>query len=449
MIGEALAFTDAQKRFAYYVVAGIESDWDYGCVNQSDAITLGITQWWAYHAKRLLVKMKDEATDAYALLSQRLKELTESGRSDNEWEYVFAQNEDASSFASAAKLDSCKRVQDELFLLDAFGPGNMSNGDLNYAEALSRWGVDDSNAKTWIMWMEIFHQSPSYCLKGLQSIGGKASISEIYKWCRSFSGTSNYLNRHTRAYNMLNDWDGESEPPDFGMVLDNVPGDPGSSIEQDSLQDQISYVEVAGNELIIHGKVVETDKLICYNTGRGIWLPHSSTNESNPGSGSPADGDAPAASADDPADFPAMRQLWYDNEGKWSYSQGAGRLNPIESGYTDCGGGIYWAANAATNNKYSWIGTWTMAMRDNCHKVYETTDGYIPIDVLRPGDLIVMDYNDDGRTDHVDWYFGNGAVWSSGFGSGGNPRKIGDDVTTLYQNYWTHVARLWVCRFLD
>ena len=86
-------------------------------------------------------------------------------------------------------------------------------------------------------------------------------------------------------------------------------------------------------------------------------------------------------------------------------------------------------------------------MRDNMHHVYETTDGYIPLDVLRPGDVIILDYNDDGRTDHVDWYFGNGVVW--GAGNAPLPHKMGDDVTTLYQNYWTKVSRLWVCRFLD
>lgn len=441
-----MAFTDNQKMFAYYVIAAVESDFDYGCCNTADAITVGIAQWWGYHAKRLMKKMQTEAPDAFALLSKNNQSMADK-MSDDDWTRYFLTTTDVAGWQAAAKLDSCKKCQDELFIADAFGPGAMSNGDANYTDALAQWGVSDSDVKTWIYWMSIYHQTPARCLRGLQSIG-QSDIDSIFRWTQSDAVLSLYYNREKEVYDLLNGWDGESAPPDFGQVIDTPSiGDPGCAIEGSSLQDQISYVECAGNDLIIHGKAMRTDKLLCHNTGRGIWLPWSGTNTPNPGGGSTAEGDAPAASPDDPADFPAMRQLWYDNENKWQYSQGAGRLDPPSSGYSDCGGCIYWAANAATNNKYSWIGSWTMAMRDNMHHVYETTDGYIPLDVLRPGDVIILDYNDDGRTDHVDWYFGNGVVW--GAGNAPLPHKMGDDVTTLYQNYWTKVSRLWVCRFLD
>lgn len=441
-----MAFTDNQKMFAYYVIAAVESDFDYGCCNTADAITVGIAQWWGYHAKRLMKKMQSEATDAFALLSKNNQDMVDK-MSDDDWTRYFLTSTDVAGWQAAAKLDSCKKCQDELFIADAFGPGAMSNGDANYTTALAQWGVSDSDVKTWIYWMSIYHQTPARCLRGLQSIG-QSDIDSIFTWTQSDGVLSQYYSREKEVHDLLANWDGESAPPDFGQVIDTPSiGDAGSAIEGSSLQDQISYVESAGNDLIVHGKAMQTDKLLCHNTGRGIWLPWSGTNTVNPGSGTSASGDTPAASANDPADFPAMRQLWYDNEKKWQYSQGAGRLNPPASGYSDCGGCIYWAANAATNNKYSWIGTWTMAMKENMHQVYETTNGYIPLDVLRPGDVIIMDYNDDGRTDHVDWYFGNGVVWSAG--DAPLPHKMGDDVTTLYQNYWTKVSRLWVCRFLD
>lgn len=446
----AVAFTDDQKMFAYYVTAAVESDFDYACCNTSDAITVGIAQWWGYHAKRLMTKLKDEAADAFALLSEENRTMVDS-MSDDDWTRYFLSPADVQGWQAAAALDSCKKCQDELFLADAFGPGAMSNGDANYTDALSQWGVSDADVKTWIYWMTIYHQTPARCLRGLQSIG-QSDIDTIFQWTQSDYVLSKYYNREKEVYDLLSAWDGTSAPPDFGQVVDDPSGgtgDPGGSISGSALQDQISYVEASGNDLIIHGKVTGSSKLLCHNTGRGIWLPWSGTNVPNPGGGESASGDVPSASADDPADFPAMRQLWYDNAEAWGYRQAPGRLDPPNSGYSDCSGCVYWAANAATNGKYSWIGTWTGAMLENVPVVFETTDNYIPLDKLRPGDLIIMDYEGDGdtETDHVDWYFGNGVVW--GAGTAPLPHHMTDDVTTFYQNYSPSVSKLWVCRFLD
>lgn len=446
MLGAELAFTDNQKMFAYYVTAAVESDFDYGCCNTYDAITVGIAQWWGYHAKRLMKKMQSEAPQAFSQLSKNNQSMVDK-LSDDAWTRYYLTSEDVKGWQAAAKLDACKKCQDELFIADAFGPGAMSNGDANYTTALEQLGIHDTDVKTWIFWMTIYHQTPARCARGVQTIG-QSDIDTIYQWTKSDSVLSKYRSRETKVHDLLAAWDGESAPPDFGQVIDSPGGgDPGSAIIGGSLQDQISYVEVTGNDLIIHGKVVESDKLLCHNTGRGIWLPWSGTNTPNPGSGSHFSGDVPAASTDDPTDFPAMRQLWYDNEKKWSYSQGPGRLNPPSSGYSDCSGCIYWAANAATNNKYAWIGTYTDAMKENCAIVYETSDRTLPIDVLRPGDLIIMDYNGDGISDHVEWYFGNGVVW--GAGSAPLPHHTSDDVTTFLKNFAKNLAHVWVARFLD
>lgn len=446
LLGETLAFTDNQKMFAYYVTAAVESDFDYACCNKVDAITVGITQWWGYHAKRLMAKMKGEAPDAFALLSEKNRDMVDNMR-DDDWTRYFLTDTDVAGWQKAAALKECKKCQDELFLADAFGPGSMSNGDANYTTALSQWGISDSDVKTWIYWMTIYHQTPARCLRGIQAIG-QSDIDTIFQWTRSDYVLSKYYNREKRVHDLLKSWDGQSAPPNFGQVVDTpTTGDPSGAIRGDSLQNQISYVEAVGNDLIIHGKVVKSDELLCHNTGRGIWLPWSGTNTPNPGMGKPDTGNTPSASPDDPKDFPAMRQLWYDNANKWGYSQGAGRLDPPSSGYSDCSACIYWAANKATNGKYSWMGTYTDAMRDNCHIVYETSSRRLPLDVLRPGDLIIMDYGGDGVTDHVEWYFGNGVVW--GAGRSPLPHHTSDDVTTFLETFSKRLAHVWIARFLD
>lgn len=447
-----MAFTENQKLFAYYVTATVESGCDYSGVYLVDAITLGITQWYGQHAWRLLQKVKDEANDAYELLDDRLKELTEGGmKSWNYWTGVYITQADANSWAAAAKLDSCKKVQDELFMADCFGTTALSNGDPTYQQQLGLWGcpIDSTPVKSWIFWMTIYHQTPASAMKGLGAIGNGATIENIRDWALSYSVTSPYKNRINTVYKLLNEWDASSAPPDFGYVSDFTDGEDNSAdSEAVTLQSQVAYVQSWGNDLIIQGKVTESEFLLCYNTGKGIWVPKGGTLPENPASGSASSSSAAPASEDDPTDFPAMRQLWYDNAEKWQYSSAGGRLNPPSSGYSDCSGCIWWAQHQASNGKYDWIGSSTYYMLQNCPVVYEASghEAPIPRDQLRPGDLLLVEYNNSGTTGHVEWYMGNGIVW--GAGRAPLPHLTSNNVETVFQS-WSSVTHIWVCRFLD
>lgn len=434
-----MAWTTEQKQFAFYCLATVETNCNYGSVNQGDAITLGILQWYGVRAYRLLAKMKTEAPDAFAKLSTRLQGFGNGSENAHNWNTIKVQNDDASSWAEASKLDSCRKVQDETGYSDIEG----------YISTFNSMGGNETNVKTYIMWMSAWHQGPRQAQRCMQSVGINTTLERAHSSILSNKVLGQYKNRYNTVYKLLKEWDGTSAPPDFGQSKTDTSQDPGGNIESASLQSQVGYVQKWGDNIIIHGKVTDSEKLICYNTGKGIWIPRSGTVTDNPGNGSPSSGSVAAASPDDPKDFPAMRQLWYDNAGKWAYSQAAGRLNPDTSGYTDCSGSIYWAANKATNNKYSWIGTWTGAMHKNIPIVLEgdATHKHIDRSKLRPGDIIIFDYNGDGRTDHVEWYFGNGIVWNGGRYSGGDPYERTTNVDDYLKNI--SLAKWWVHRFLD
>lgn len=428
-----MPFTQEQKMFAYYTIATVETNCNYALTNQSDAITLGILQWYGVRAYRLMAAMKTNAQDAFAKLSNRLQSLTNAGESQN-WNSIYLQNDDRESWAAAAALDSCKKVQDDTAISDVEG----------YIGQFNSFGGSDSNVKTYIMWMTAWHQGPRYAQQCMQSVGVNASLDSSYRSILSNSVLGRYSNRYTTVYNLLKNWDGTSNPPDFGQVGGSGGSgtDPGGSIAGDTLQNQISYIQMRGDSLVIVGKVSKSEKLICYNTGKGIWVPSHGTVTDNPGAG--------GSGAGDPADFAAMKKLWQDNANKWNYSQGPGRLNPESSGYSDCSACIYWAANKATDNKYNWIGTWTGAMQKNCKLVRHGTNADLKIstDEIRPGDLILIDYGGDGQSDHVDWYFGNGEVW--GAGSAPLPKQISTDVTNYLNTYYGgQLVNYWIMRFLD
>lgn len=438
-------FTPAQQMYTYYTIATVETGCNYSAVNQSDPITLGILQWFGLNAYNYVLKpMQEQTPDYYAMLSQHIKDKVDQGQTSwGAWSNFYLINDDAASFALASESEAVHELQDQCAILYLFGTGDGGT----YGAVTKDTGNTD--VKSIVFLMSMYHQSQAATRLCMQTLGPNQSIETLRNWCFSNTTFSPYKNRYNKVYDLLASWDGVSMPPDFGQSDELLPGgDPGGSISSGTLQNTIGYIQQTGDDLVVYGPMGSTGSLLCRNTGRGVWLPVQSTAAANPGAGSPSGGEAPPASPDDPADFPAMRQLWYDHANQWNYGQGDGRLDPVNSGYSDCSACIYWAANAATNNKYSEMGKWTGAMLENCHVVWECDGAQeIPIDVLRPGDLIIFDYTYGGYTDHVEWYFGNGVVW--GAGGAPLPHKTTDDVTQLLKIWSEPIAHAWVCRFLE
>lgn len=437
-----MALSDAQKKFCFYVIATVETGCNWGGVNQHDPITLGITQWYGQNAWRLMDALRTEAAESYAKLSDRLRALCEGGAQTwGYWNGIYLTDNDAQSFVNSAQDEDNHRVQEQLFYSDLFD----DNG--NYAR-IQGWGIDD-DPKRGIFYLAMYHQTPAVAGNCAAQLGN-ASIESLRDWCLATRPFASYPNRYSKIYELLSGWDGVSDPPDFGQTGTVVPGgdDPTPGINASDLQSQISYIQIVGNQLCVFGKMDRTNKLLCRPTGKGIWIPCGGSNIQNPAGGSsdPSGGTVPPASADDPADFPAMRQLWIDNENKWSYGQGGGRLNPEVSGYSDCSAMIYWAQHKATNGKYDWIGTYGGAMDANCTHVYTCPSGdwSLPLDQLRPGDIISFNYKAGGG--HVEWYFGNGVLWGAGMAP--LPHHTTDHVENFYVGR-NDISEMWVLRFLD
>lgn len=442
-----MALTEAQMHFAYYVLATVESGCDYGAVNQSDPITLGMVQFYGQNAYNLMVAVRDGAPDAYSLLSERLRNLVAGGaRTWDFWTTVYLQGDDATSWRSSAELESNRAVQDEFSLNYLFG----ADGEGGSYGTLRSWGVGD-DPKAMIYLITMYHQRPASAGDAVGQLGGNPSIGTLRTWCLANSILGQYRNRYNTVYDLLSAWDGTSEPPDFGMVGDLPSTDPSESIEAGNLQSTLAYVQKWGSDLIAFGDMSETSRLLLRNTGRGIWIPVDGTVPENPSSGTPDTSPVPPSSSDDPAEFPQMRQFWYDNERKWAYSQGPGRLEPWTSGVTDCSGSIAATVRRFTGDKYNWIGVSTRDFLANVPIVQESSDGSIDMNNIRPGDLILMDLigysgHYGAAVDHVEWYFGNGSDWGVGYGGGPYPHEVTSDVSTFWMGRVNHI---WIGRFLE
>ena len=421
-------WTDNQKMFAEYVIGTVESNLDYAAVNLSDAITLGITQWWGYNAARLLEKLKAEQPANFDQLSDRIKTAVNDHPSSDTgfWPYFYCTNDDAQSWKDAAQADENHAVQDALFHSDMFDDGGT-------LDVLYNWGVTITNVKSAIFYMSAYHQRPQSCLNVIRNIGGNRSLEDILNAILSEPILGVYKNRYNQVYDLLSAWDGTSAPPDFGQSSDIVGKNPNTD---GNLASSVGYLElINGQDMIIRGAMGTGNDLLCRYNGNYTWYPvRNATAPGYPSTGGGHPGD--------PADFPAMRKLWEDNASAWQYAQAAGRLNPPQSGYSDCSACVWWAANAATDNKYSWLGTSTYTMLTTCPEVFHSDSGAIDVSQLVPGDLILMNWNNGIQ--HVDWYWGDNVAW--GAGSAPLPKLVTEDVA----NYYTGAVQ-WISvhRFLE
>lgn len=422
-----MTWTLDQQNYALYTIGTVESGLDYGACNLNDAITLGIVQWWGANAAGLLEHLQSEAPAAFELVSQNLKDTLAAHPSSeyNFWSNFYLSNADAQAWKTSAADPANQTTQNNYFYSYGFGSSGA-------AETLAGWGAYEGNPQTFLLLLSAYWQRPQSALNIISNIGGNRTLDQTLTAILADPILGNYSNRYNRVAQLCREWDGTSAPAAWTPTTSLVPNNPNTDGQARSI---IKYIRLINNEmLLLYGQFVTGDKLLCYPTGNGIWLP--CRNEA----GNPYPSTTPGEPGD-PADWPAMKQLWIDNEGAFEYMQGAGRLSPDVSGHTDCSACIWWAANKATNNKYEWLGTSTYTMRDTATFIWESSNGSIDISVMQPGDLIIMMYNNG--LEHVDWYWGNNEAW----GAGGDPCPV--PVTSHVDTYYTGAVQwLSIWRFL-
>lgn len=416
-----MAWTKEQQQFCEYTICTVESNCDYAAVNMNDPITLGIGQFYAYNAAALMERLRDNASASYDKLSGRLKDAVANHPADTDaawWTGFYLYQDDADSWVASAQDQENHAVQDQFFLDWVFGSGGAF-------DSLAGWGMSTDNVKQTIFMLSVYHQAPASANQILANIGGSRSLDDYLNATLNTWPVSGYSNRYNRVYQLLNEWDGTSAPPDFGQS-DFTPGTNPDTNGQ--TKPSISRLEQVGNDLIVYGAMGQGTRLVCHNTGNGVWLPvRNATAPTYPGT---SGGGTGGGGSDE---FEAMRAIWEQNEGAFNYAQAAGRLEPDVSGFTDCSACIWWAANKATNGKYSWLGTSTWTMRDTATKI---CDG-IQRDLMQPGDLILMT-----NPEHVGWYWGNGVAW--GAGAAPCPKVEADPV----ENYYSWGSNLEIYRFI-
>lgn len=409
--------------YAMYVIGEVESNWNWQSVNYNDPITIGMMQWYGTRAAALLNRMKNERPTDYDMLASSLvSSLDSNNQNSSYWNSRYLNQTEGESVSSAFASTESHIVQENQAITDFEG----------YIGTLEGWGLSKDNPKPLIFAMSMYHQSPKSAGQVVASAGGSATLDRIYQVCLNNGVLGQYRNRYTTVYNRLNEWDGESMPPDFGQNGGAGTSEGGENSGTQALANAIKYITLYNNTLTVYGSSSSglENGLVCVETAPNTWSPAVNNTGTNITGGNAGGGSATGTEAQQQLVEFARSCL-----GKFAYSQGAGRLSPETSGYTDCSGFVWYCYQKVCGIE---IGTWTGEQVNNGKEIGSGSGGNLPENEMQPGDLVIFGYGSPySDSSHVEMYIGNNQL--IGHGSGQGP-KLKEDA-----NYYAGGNYNWDC----
>lgn len=414
--------------YAMYVIGEVESNWNWTAVNYNDPITIGMMQWYGTRAAALLNRIKNEMPTAYGQLAASLRSDIESHDAGSTWwTSRYLNRDEGNSIITVFQDEENHVIQENQAIADFEG----------YITTLENWGMSQSYPKPLIFAMSMYHQSPASAGQVIATAGGSADLDRIYGVCMNHGVLGQYRNRYNTVYQRLKDWDGESNPPDFGQSgdVDTTPG--GNEPGIDTEANKLGYIIQNGDTLILYGKDEYEKGVIFYPASGQVWINGYNANGTDIGGGNEGGGSESGSEAQN-----AICELYRSWLDRFAYSQGAGRLDPISSGYGDCSSTVWFAYQQVAGID---VGTWTGAMAGKGTKIASGYSGdNLPIEDMEPADLVLIMWNGwNGSFDHVELYMGNNELWGHG-----GPDYGPDQTTTDARNYPRYMYYWEVRRYL-
>lgn len=411
-----------------YVIGEVESNWNWTAVNYNDPITIGMMQWYGTRAAALLNRVKNEMPTAYGQLAASLRSDIESHDAGSTWwTSRYLNRDEGNSIITVFQDEENHVIQENQAIADFEG----------YITTLENWGMSQSYPKPLIFAMSMYHQSPASAGQVIATAGGSADLDRIYGVCMNHGVLGQYRNRYNTVYQRLKDWDGESNPPDFGQSgdVDTTPG--GNKPGIDTEASKLGYIIQNGDTLILYGKDEYEKGVIFYPASGQVWINGYNANGTDIGGGNEGGGSESGSEAQN-----AICELYRSWLDRFAYSQGAGRLDPISSGYGDCSSTVWFAYQQVAGID---VGTWTGAMAGKGTKIASGYSGdNLPIEDMEPADLVLIMWNGwNGSFDHVELYMGNNELWGHG-----GPDYGPDQTTTDARNYPRYMYYWEVRRYL-
>lgn len=407
--------------YAMYVVGEVESGWSWTAVNYNDPITIGIMQWYGTRAAGILFRVKDETPTAYGSLASSLRaDMDAHSASDAWWNTRYLNREEGNSIITVFQEEGNHAIQEEQAIADFE----------SYIPTLESWGLSQSDPKALIFAMSMYHQSPVSAGQVIETAGGSADLERLCAVCLNHGVLGGYRTRYATVCNRLKEWDGESDPPDFGQN-GNVDATPGGDDGIGEGESKLGCIIQSGDLLVLYGKDEYRNGVVFYPAAGQRWIPRVQRGRTPIEGGNNGGGSATGSEAQN-----GVVELYRSWENMFAYAQAPGRLDPVSSGYGDCSSTVWAAYHEVTGID---VGTWTGAMAGKGTVIASGYSGdQLPIEDMEPADLVLIMYGDyNASFDHVELYMGNNELWGHG-GPGNGPNLTTSDARNYgaYTYYW-------------
>lgn len=399
--------------YAMYVIGEVESRWDWTAINYNDPITIGMMQWYGTRAAGLLNRIQSEMPSAYEQLAGSLRaSLAAHGPDDGYWTSFYLNQEEGQSIVRVFQSQENHVIQENQAIADFEG----------YISTLESWGMSQAYPKPLIFTMAMYHQNPSRAGNVIASCGGTADLELVYTTCLNEPILGQYRTRYDTVYQRLKEWDGESMPPDFGQVGSGVIG---GNTGISRAANKLTYAIQRGDQLIVFGRDEYANGVTFFPAGIQRWKCAVNAEGAAIIGGNSGGGSGPVS------DVVALYVSWV---GMFAYSQGPGRLTPLESGYGDCSSTIWAAYQQAAGID---VGTYTGAMEE-LGTLIASSPGTLPIDQMQPGDLLLTRGGSSVYPyAHVEMYIGNNQLCGHGGPDNGPTIKQDAQYTASLMANWT------------
>lgn len=391
--------------YAMYVCGTVETSCDYGSIEISARMGIGIMQWTNDRSWELLNLMATDYPDTESMFPLLWGQIA-PGTSN--WGYRAFSQEEGNEISAALVTEQGVATQNKLWNIDV----------QNRYLPILRDNCQFTDPKTAIFALTNYHQYPDGMWAVLDAVGN-CDVDRWYMGVMNNTVYATYANRQNTVKALLDEWDGESGKEGFGTTdptvneggnKDPENGNPDGNFATTITKLKFNALEKYGNTFVLHMNINDSPANLSFVQGNNkyLWYPQKTKNnvETNTETEPIPPTENPGTGTDD------IRKQIADTmislAGKLIYTMEPAYRMDIPGGYGDCSSTVYWVYMHVTGLN---IGTWT---GDQCKSGDLVMEGSGPADTSTwlPGDLLLCNfYGYNPSYDHVEMYVGNNQLY--------------------------------------
>jgi murein DD-endopeptidase MepM/ murein hydrolase activator NlpD len=242
-----MTYDDTAKKLAVKVIGTVESNLNYGSINYSDPITVGVAQWYGTRAAGVLAAMRSGNPGAWYGVAESLNnQLLSIDPASTFWNSRYLTRAEGDSLAGV--LTRNQTIQNSVLTTDLEA----------YKTTAIAYGFDpDANTGTVIFFFSMHHQSPASALEVVETIDTTATLDQIYAAALAHPVLGQYGARYRTTYDLISAAD-----------LSGV--DPAPEEPADPTNGNVRYITLVGDQL--HVRFADTETVTFLPDGRGHWI---------------------------------------------------------------------------------------------------------------------------------------------------------------------------------